>query len=120
MKGDTEISDRHLLKLVDLEDVAEREQQAVRIVVSDPWAASVAGQLLVSSLVNLLCRQVKLIGYIEIVAKSSETMIELPNGNVADAFPGCLESLTRWAVEDAIKISTTKTDNTIDHTVYVG
>lgn len=120
MNSGTGISDRHLRKTLDLADVPAREMQRVRIVVSDRWAVSVAGQLLVSCLVNLLCRQVGLVGYIEIVARSSETLIELPSGKTASGFPACLEELAHWAVEDAVAIVTSAADSPIDHTICVG
>jgi hypothetical protein len=116
-----DIGDRHSLPADGLADVARRESQSIRIVMSEAWANSRAGQLLASSLVNLLCRQPGLIASIEIVAAAGPFLIRLPNGQAVDQeFPGCLGALVQWAVKDKIIFSSRRTERHADHTIAIG
>jgi len=120
MMAANDISNRHLLPADGLEDVPEGQEQSVRIVVAKSWAASTAGQLLVSCLVNLLCRQVGLIKSIEVVAPASDLQVRLPSGDTHSGFPSCLEQVVEWAVEDRVRIWTTPTDSITDCTIVIG
>ncbi len=92
----------------------------VRIIVNDEWSASIAGQLLVSCLINLLCRQAKLVACVEIVARNRPTLIHLPSGTMSASFPLCLERLAAWAVDGAVAVSAQQTDAAMDYTIVVG
>jgi hypothetical protein len=114
-----EIANRHLLAVDGLQISPRTEEQRIRIVVADGWASSHAGQLLTSCLVNLLCRQVKLVRHIEVIAPEGPVLIKLPCGDPASRFPTCLEDLATWAVSGAVSL-TTQQFGTVDHTVFVG
>lgn len=115
------ISNRHSLAADGLAEVPLRLNQSVQIVVADAWASASAGQLLVSCLVNLLCRQARLIRSINVVARSGPKVIRLPNENGAKEFPGCLVSLTEWAVRDAVTCSVSNAcQGAVDWTIVVG
>ena len=120
MTIEEEIAQRHLLPVDGLEAKLQFEQQSVRIVVSERWASSKSGQLLTSCLVNLLCRQLKLVRHIEVIAPETGALIRLPNGNDLCNFPDCLQALAAWAVKDAISVSTVQTTVKADHTIFVG
>ena len=120
MTIDEEIAQRHLLAVDGLEPMLQSEQQYVRIVVSERWASSHSGQFLTSCLVNLLCRQVKLVRHVEVVAPETRALIRLPNGDGANNFPACLPALATWAVKEAIIVSTEQTGAAADHTIFVG
>lgn len=111
---------RHLLPVDGLELEPQRGPQFLRIVVADRWAASRAGQLLASCLVNLLCRQVKLVARVEVVSPAAQRSIQLPSGESRTDFPECLRTLAEWAVKDAIKVTIGRTEATADHTVFIG
>lgn len=96
------------------------QEQCVRIIISEHWASAHAGQLLASCLVNLLCRQVKVVRHIEVVAPEVQPVIGLPNGDTANAFPACLETMAHWAVNGAVTVSTTCTTAAADHAIFVG
>lgn len=115
-----EIANRHLLTSDALNSTLGTSPQFIRIAVSPGWAASIAGQLLTSSLVNLLCRQVKLVREIEVVAAESSRLIRTPDGDRTVAFPAYLAPLARWAVNDAVVLSTTPTQRAADQTIHVG
>jgi hypothetical protein len=115
-----EIARRHLLAVDSLEATLQSEQQYIRIFVADRWASSHGGQLLTSCLVNLLCRQVKLVRHIEIVAPLARGLIRLPGADPAEAFPACLRGLALWAVNGAVTLSATRTATRSDHTIFVG
>lgn len=115
-----EIANRHLLTSEALNSTIGTSAQYIRIAVEPAWAASIAGQLLTSSLVNLLCRQVKLVREIEVVAAESSRLIRTPDGDQTLAFPAYLAPLARWAVNDAVVVSTTPTQRAADHTIHVG
>jgi len=117
---DEEIAQRHLLAVDGLEATLQSEQQYVRIVVPEPWASSHSGQFLTSCLVNLLCRQVRLVRHVEVVAPETRALIRLPNGDGANNFPSCLRTLATWAVKEAIIVSTGQTGAAADHTIFVG
>jgi hypothetical protein len=119
MAGDR-IAHRHLLSVDGLEAMPQSEQQRVLIIVSEQWASSNAGQLLTSCLINLLCRQVKVIRHIEVISTETPALIPLPNGHPARDFPACLETLAEWAVNGAVTVSTTPTGTTVDHTIFIG
>ena len=114
------IAHRHLLPVDGLDAMLHSEQQYIRIIVSERWASSNAGQLLTSCLINLLCRQVKLVRCIEIISPQTCALIRLPNGDAAKDFPACLPTLAEWAVNGAVTVSTTETETTADHTIFVG
>jgi len=120
MIAENRIAHRHLLPADGLEEMLQSEHQCVRIIVPEQWASSYAGQLLTSCLVNLLCRQVKLICRIEIISPETRALIRLPNGDVARDFPKCLKTMADWAVNGAVTISTTQTDAAVDYTILVG
>lgn len=119
MKTD-EIGNRHLLAVDELESTMRSELQRVRIIVSEQWASSSAGQLLTSCLVNLLCRQVKLVGRVEVVASETPALIRMPNGDSARSLPECLQRIAAWAVNDAIPVATVLTAASVDYTVFIG
>lgn len=121
MSANDDIANRHLLAADGLESALQSEEQYVRIVVSERWSSSRAGQLLTACLVNLLCRQVKIVRHIEIVALPTGTLIGLPSGgDAAESFPACLQGLAAWAVNGAIAVSMTRTGVAADHTIFVG
>jgi hypothetical protein len=76
--------------------------------------------LLTSCLVNLLCRQVKLIRCIEIISPQTQALVRLPNGDAAREFPACLQFLAEWAVNGVVRVSTTQTETTAEHTIFIG
>lgn len=114
------IANRHLLASDGLQDSGQAEEQSIRIVVADRWASSLAGQLLASCLVNLLCRQVRLVRHIEVVAVDTPVLIKLPYGDSNNRFPMCLTSIAKWAVDDAVSVTTSQTEAIVDHTVFIG
>jgi hypothetical protein len=120
MRDRVDIANRHLLPANGLADAADPKALSVRIVVNDNWGASIAGQLLVSCLVNLLCRQAKLVTRVEIVARNTPTVIHLPSGTLSTPFPLCLQTLAVWAVKGAVAVSARQTDAAVDYTIVVG
>lgn len=120
MTSVSELGDRHLRAASGLEDAREATAVAVCIVVSDEWGSSIAGQLLVSCLVNLLCRQVGVISRIELKAKPTPLLIGLPLGPTSAPFPDCLEGLARWAVGDSVAVSARPEGERCDHAILVG
>jgi hypothetical protein len=120
MSTSDDIANRHLLAADGLESTLRSEEQYVRIMVSERWSSSRAGQLMTACLVNLLCRQVKIVRHIEIVAILTRSLIRLPSGDAAESFPRCLEGLAAWAVNGAIAASTLRTGVEADHTIFVG
>lgn len=114
------IANRHLLSVDGLGDLQQAGEQRVRIVVAEDWASSFAGQLLTSCLVNLLCRQVKLIHQIEVVAPETSVLIKPPCGDSADRFPACMEAFAAWTVNDAVSVTTVQSATVVDYTVFVG
>src|ERR1700722_13723947 len=100
MSSPDEVAHRHLLA-VDGLATEEGDAQHVRVVMDDAWAASCAGQLLASCLVNLLVRQVKLVRRVEVLALSTPCLIRLPYGPSSTLFPACLQPLANWATSGA-------------------
>ncbi len=115
-----QIAQRHLLPAAGLEPTIKSPAQYVRIIVSEHWAASTSGQLITSCLVNLLCRQAKLVRHIEIVVPQARNLVRLPSGDSAKPFPDCLRDLAEWAVGGTVTVSTIQTTATADHTLFVG
>jgi len=114
------IANRHLLAADGLRDLQQANEQSIRIVVAARWASSCAGQLLASCLVNLLCRQVRLVRHIEIIAPDTPILIKLPSGDSGNRFPACLGSLAAWAVNGAVSVTTLRTTSTVNCTVFIG
>jgi hypothetical protein len=101
------ISNRHLLQAEGLAEKPLHLAQQIRIVVSDEWASSRAGQLLASCLVNLLARQVGLVSVIEILAPAVPTIIRQPDGTMSDTpLPRSLSLISAWAVDGGVSILT--------------
>jgi hypothetical protein len=116
----SKLGDRHLLPIAGLNDDPITKEAFVRIVVPPTWAASRAGQLLTSCLVNQLCRQAKLVRLVEVVAPEATPLILMPDGSSAGAFPALLSNIAIWAVDGTIRVTTTETDTVADYTVFVG
>ena len=114
------ISDRHLRPASGLAAVPQSPAQFVRIRVSEVWARSQAGQLLCSSLVNLLCRQIGLISHVQVVSPRVPTSIRMPHGQEVEFFPDCLAEFSTWAVNGLIAVSTSETADQADVTICVG
>lgn len=116
-----DIANRHLLQVEGLAEKPMHPAQRVRIVVAKEWAASRAGQLLTSCLVNLLVRQVTMVSAIDIVAPEVDSAIPLPNGEAADRFPICLTQIAAWAIKDHIPVSRSDDPEAdVDITVLIG
>ena len=120
MSANEDIANRHLLAADGLESTLQSEDQYVRIMISERWSSSRSGQLLTACLVNLLCRQVKIVRHIEIVALPTGGLIRLPSGDAVESFPAGLRGLAAWAVNGAIAVSTMRTGIAADHTIFVG
>jgi molybdopterin/thiamine biosynthesis adenylyltransferase len=121
MSIETGIASRHLLPASGVTDAAEAGKKLfVRVVVSDAWSGSVAGQLLVSCLANLLCRQAALISRVEVVSKTAPLLILLPSGGSLTPFPACLDELVAWAVRNAVAFGTRPSEVGADYTIVVG
>ncbi|WP_194473433.1 ThiF family adenylyltransferase [Bradyrhizobium sp. CCBAU 51753] len=101
------ISNRHLLQATGLAEKPLHLAQRVRIVLDSEWASSRAGQLLASCLVNLLVRQVELVGTIEILCPPIAALIRQPNGDVPGVpFAQSLVLVASWAVGDRVEVLT--------------
>lgn len=120
MSAHDDIASRHLLPADGLNETPPRESQFVRIVVSEAWAHSRAGQLLVSCLVNQLVRQVRLVGAIEIISARAPSLMRIPSGISREDFPACLAPLSAWAVDGAVAVACNSSSSPADHTIYVG
>ena len=120
MNSHAEVAHRHLLPADGLQPGLLNGSQFVRLVISEPWASSYAGQLLVSCLVNLLVRQVGLISHIEIVAPRVPSVVRQPFGTSSDLFPECLSLFSTWAVDNAVGLSHAPTGVPADFTIFVG
>jgi hypothetical protein len=120
MSSSDEVAHRHLLSVDGLRASHESDAQYVRVVMEDAWAASRAGQLLASCLVNLLVRQVKLVRGVEVLAPSTPCLIRLPYGSSAEVFPGCLQPLAGWAADGAVTVTTIITGTRADQTIRIG
>ena len=114
------IANRHLLAADGLEALPQAGEQCIRIVVAEDWASSLSGQLLTSCLVNLLCRQVKLIRQIEVLTPEAPVLIKTPCGDSANRFTAYLEAFAAWAVNGAVSVTTVQTGTDVDCTVFVG
>jgi len=115
-----DIANRHLLPASGLANASLLGTRSVRVVVAEEWGSSVAGQLLTSCLVNVLCRQVGIISRIEVVATPTATLISLPGIAVPAAFPSSLEQLAAWAVKDRIPFRIGATDSVVDYMIMIG
>jgi hypothetical protein len=111
---------RHTLPADGLSDAtSQRHLRSVRIIVPDSWAQSRAGQLTVSCLVNLLCRQPDYISWIEIVARPTRALARQPNGESVEIFPECLRRLAGWVAKESI-LETQLTERPADHVIVIG
>jgi len=120
MTVNSSIGSRHLMPSTYLKDAADSTASTVHIIVSADWATSTAGQLLTSCLVNLLCRQDKIVTAIYVEAADSALVIKLPSGSTSLGFPACLEGLGEWAVGNAVPVLTQIKPTTADHIVIIG
>jgi hypothetical protein len=114
------LANRHSLAVDGLSASTDSKVQSVRIVVDEGWGASRGGQLLVSCLVNLLCRQAGVVREIEIAAAKAPLLIALPFDAGDRDFPACLEQLSIWAVSNVVPVSTTNTSEPADIAIIVG
>ena len=115
-----DIGHRHLLGTDALPSTPTLQNQFVRIVVSDDWAITVAGQLLTTCLVNLLCRQTTLVRHLEVIAPDTRSLIRFPSGSAEKHLQLGLEAIPVWATGSAITLSTAKTPLAADVTILVG
>ena len=118
MSAGDDIGNRHRLPADGLAASQLHEAQSVRICISRSWAASHAGQLLLSCLVNLLCRQVDIVRRIEICVPEISPQIWLPTEgqNLSDA----LVSLASWAVAGRVEVEPFAPTGIADFLVVIG
>jgi len=95
MVNDPIIGRRHLLGTDGLLSDPNSRHSSVRIIVEHAWANSVAGQLIATSLVNLLSRQVGLVARLEVVSPSVSSLIA---AQTFQTFPECLRDLGEWSI----------------------
>lgn len=120
MSAYDEVGHRHLLGVEGLHATLGGALQSVRIIIPEPWASSPSGQRLAACLVNLLIRQIGLVGHIEIVAPRVRCKVRVPFGTSSEDFPACLTPLSAWAVNGAVGLTATPTTTPADHTIFVG
>lgn len=113
------IAHRHMLAAEGLQTQLDRQPSSVRVVVASQWGASPAGQHLTSCLVNLLCRQVGIVGRVEVDCASQPLLIWMPSGRSSE-FPTCLTQLGGWAVGDEVPVVTEGFVTRPDFIVHVG
>lgn len=115
-----DIANRHVLPVEGLSRSRQDEPLSVRIVVSAQWAASRAGQLLVSCLANLLVRQVSLVRQVEIASSPAPSLVRIPTVISSRDFPGSLVSLSDWAVDGVVPVIERLIPDPADFTIFVG
>lgn len=114
-------TNRHAIPADGLSNAAAQPRfHSVRISVPDAWAQSVAGQLMVFCVVNLLCRQTDYIDWIEVEARPTRALVRQPNGQRAETTPACLHPLVEWAMREPITLRTEPTGQPANHVVIVG
>ena len=114
------IADRHSLKADGLRDSLRGQAQNVRIILDEVWAGSVAGQLLVSCLVNLLVRQVRVVGSVEVISPRAPRLVLMPYVGASNQFPECLTPMGKWAVNGAVAVRHEESSAAVDFTVVIG
>lgn len=100
-----DLSSRHSLSVDGIENANEVTPMTVRITLAQEWAASPAGQLLATCLVNLLVRQVGIVGAIELEIPDARLKVWLPCTVPDRALGAALKSLASWATGDRVRVS---------------
>lgn len=117
---DGDIGHRHLLGTAGLQKPGVRQAWCVRIVVAVPWAHARSGQLLVSALTNLLCRQIGIVRRIAIVASPAAARIVMPDGQHYAQLSEGLAALPAWAVNNQVTVGFGEPAEPPDFTIFVG
>src|SRR4051812_25551432 len=99
------ISDRHLREAEGLRPSAQAASVALKITISRGWIDTPVGQLMLSCLVNLLCRQTDLVRSIDLDGLETKPVIVLPHENSPPDFLGSLARLASWATGDAVRVT---------------
>jgi len=118
--NDDGLGHRHLLGTAGIGQPGSRPGFRVRIVAPASWATTKSGQIIVSTLVNLLCRQVSVVCHIEIDMPSVSAHILMPDGSMFARFSDAVAALPRWAVDNKVTLSFCCSDAPPDFTVFVG
>lgn len=115
----TAISSRHLL---DADGVAKGvvKPLAVRVVVAPQWGRSTSGQLLVTCLMNLLCRQVRVVSHVDLVLNEHPLEVLTPLSPTSRCLPSALLGMVKWAVGDAVAVTIGDQQVNANLTIVVG
>lgn len=106
------ISDRHMRMAAGLEAAERATSISVSITIAPEWAASPAGQLLATCLVNLLCRMADLVDEIVIDSADYPLLVRVPGVHQPSTLLEALERLVAWAVGKKVTVivGSTKSD----------
>ena len=121
MSMDPEIGSRHLLGTDGLEVQPNAVQQFIRIVLSEDWAHSAAGQIIAECLVNLLVRQVGLVEQLEVVAAPDVPLLIRPilKGDW-QTLSDYLAAVGQWAVGMNVHVAPDPSPRAADQTIVIG
>lgn len=116
----TDISNRHFLPASGLQNPDSARTVNVNIYVAPPWHGSIAGQHLVTSLINVLCRQTDLITKIHLVCHDATLLVPLPGMPTTETLVGALEKFVPWVIGDKISFSVDRSLAVADITIVIG
>ncbi|WP_161557145.1 hypothetical protein [Acidisarcina polymorpha] len=121
MRIDPEIGSRHLLGTDGLAEQPNAVQQFIRIILSEDWAHSAAGQIIAECLVNLLVRQVGLVEQLEVVAASDVPLLIRPilKGDW-QTLSDYLAAVGEWAVGMEVHVGPDPSPRAADQTIVIG
>jgi hypothetical protein len=118
--NEKDISNRHLLPVSGLEAADQARRVTVSIYIAPPWRGTMAGQHLVSSLVNLLCRQADLVIAINLASDDVTLLVPLPGRSMGETLLGTLEQFVPWSVGDKVSLTISRSIFPADFTIVIG
>ena len=120
MNTDERIADRHLREIDGLAPVSDMRPLTVGLVADPAWAASPAGQHLLTCGVNLLCRLTETVTRLKLAIPPVPVVVPMPHGQAAGTLREALAAIPAWAVGTDVSVEVVEEVADADFVLSVG
>ena len=120
MNAPDRIADRHLREVDGLASAADMRTLVIGITADPAWAASPAGQHLLTSLINSLSRLTETVTSIQLVIPSVPVVVQMPYGRATGNLGIALAAITPWAVGADVAVEIADQISGVDLVLSVG
>lgn len=120
MSDTDRIADRHLREVDGLSPATEMRPLTVGLVADPAWAASPAGQQLLTCAVNLLCRLTETVTRLQLAIPPVPVLVPMPYGRALGTLREALVAIPPWAVGAEVTVDVVQAVSDADVVLSLG